>query len=137
MALLNLSQINKEKNFIENNYLLQWKKQTVFGMDRMYASDLYHCADREKFRPFGPTKIPREIDTTHAIAQVPRRDGRGRERGQRTEEERCLCPSQSQGKFSGCVAQIQAAMPTACGRREGRLRRRRTLATDPGQTLDR
>ena len=88
MALLNLSQINKEKNFIENNYLLQWKKQTVFGMDRMYASDLYYCADREKFRPFGPTKIPREIDTTHAIAQVPRTDGRGaeRERGERRED---------------------------------------------------
>ena len=98
-------------------------------------SDRYHCADGGKFRPFGPTKIPREIDTTHVIAQVPRRDGQGaggkRKKGKDRGEERGALPlsvpreiQRVRGTNPGCHANGRKA---DCG--DGR-----TLATDSGQT---
>ena len=54
---------------------------------------------------FPPTEIPKEIDTSHRSSSQ-----KGWAEAER-EERLCLCRTEarSQGKFSGCVAQIQAA----------------------------
>ena len=108
-------------------------------------SDRYHCADGGKFRSSGRQKFPGKLILPMSSLKFPEGMGAGRagrERRERTEEkneERCLCPSQ--GKFSGCVAQIQAAMPTAgrptavtgAGAHWQRIRDRHSIARAPNR----
>ena len=78
-----------------------------------------HCAVlRMPIEEFQPTEIPWEIDTSHRSSSQKRWTERERER-ERGEAPLLSERGASQGKFSGRVAQIQAANGM---RKEGRLR---------------